>query len=1731
MRLRKTLASIAVFALTLLGMVAPAAAALTAGSWTIDENIATGGEILEGAEGAVHFKSGTANDNGSRPAIAISSDPVDLTEAGNFQATFVQLSSTQDSRFGYYLGYSNPTKGLFIGYDSGGWFWQRYGGDGQWLANRTQAAPQPGKVTNIDISWDGKQATLTVDGNKAFDVDYSGMASVLTNTLAMKAGTYNGAMTEVVVADPAAVTPEEPEEESSDALVMPSIEDKLEITDGDVTAYLYKEFPQVAVYDVDGAQLAGHVGDVATAVKVNEVEYGVTASEGVVAEDGASATYKVTIADLGADFTVRISLEDGTLTWVVTEINDPNAKIDRLAIPNLDLVTVDSTKAGAMTFAVNTTSRTTSSDKTIDVATANAGTSGNGWFAAINNNELAAGLISNAIADDENSGADGSDVKHRWLGKVAEYDGAKIGTISPGSWVIYGTSARGEGKIGAEIMPYAQVRVVADVNDDAKVDWQDSATATRDIMVSNGLPNGYEDTANNVIERIPFNIVSQATHPFLRTLDDTKRISLATDNLGQNVLLKGYQAEGHDSAQGDYGSHYNDRAGGFDDLVTMLEASRDYNAHYGVHVNATESYSEAQCFSDGQHEPAGEGANYENPCELQMPPSAGWGWMNQAYYMNSVKDLTTKNVVDRFQNFRDELTAAGVADELDWLYFDVYYRTGWIGHRLSEEMQKQGWRVGSEWAYSMPDYSLWSHWANDENYGGTTNKGINSPLVRFIQNSWRDTWNPDPLLGNPNTKEFEGWTGQTDYNNFINNVWQRNLPAKFLQQSDIKTYELGSKATFENGTEVTSSRTSVSGTDLGLDRVITYDGKTVYTGGAYLLPWGESEGIGDATAAKMYHYNQNGGTTSWQLTGAFANVPSFTLYELTDTGRANPVTVANNGGEVSLNAQANTAYVLYPNEAPTQADPQWGEGTHISDPGFYAGDLAAEGYVTTGDATVNTNYTANGGRNLGRVAEIGAGAGSIAQTLTLPAGDYSMWAWVEIQAGKERPVSVSVSGDASAIGNQVAIDGVPTTNITMSTALNATASDEKLRTYFQRVRVTFHTDGGDVTFKVAAGDGDALIRVDDLRVVKYVAPVDPAPTAETVFFDDFESVDTGYWPFVTGIAEVGGDARTQMAENHPPYSNAGWYGKNASGTVVEGGKLTDNVLEGNWSLLAHEENGGLILRTTQASVPFDSGKTYRVSVDFQNAYEGEYELVLGRDRVTGTEVSSSQIQKLPFPAARGTGVGGSGTQTLSVEFTTGTEGNYWIGVNKVGGTTGSDLTLDNFRVELIDDSPETLPGNATPNVVVQTSPISEGKSTVVHGWTEFFESGTPTNITTTLLAPEGWGVAVQGERDSVANDLDEYWDVTVPVGASDGVVTYTVTYDVDNDGVFREVTQTAKIKVVRGIRPGTNYLSDLPWTDESNGWGPVERDQENGEQGLNDGTPITMGGVEYAKGLGMHSQSGAAVANLTFDLTNAQCTALRAVVGMNDTQPKGDVTFSVLGDGQSMYESGTVTKESGTQIVDIDITGINTLQLQVGNANGSNGNDHANWGNARLICGEFSVSVPDTESTAGENVEIPVAVSGVDTVEPFEVTLTGAPEGLVFNPATGAIEGTVASVFDGDVTVTLKQGDGEPATTTFHLTVTKSEEPVEPGQPTQPGGATEPGEPGGTTGPGEPGEPGEPELTAPGNLPLVPTVPVPVNDASGSNLATTGANTGWATVVSVLFVAAGLALVTRRRHA
>jgi hypothetical protein len=95
---------------------------------------------------------------------------------------------------------------------------------------------------------------------------------------------------------------------------------------------------------------------------------------------------------------------------------------------------------------------------------------------------------------------------------------------------------------------------------------------------------------------------------------------------------------------------------------------------------------------------------------------------------------------------------------------------------------------------------------------------------------------------------------------------------------------------------------------------------------------------------------------------------------------------------------------------------------------------------------------------------------------------------------------------------------------------------------------------------------------------------------------------------------------------------------------------------------------------------------------------------------------------------------------------------------------------------------------------------------------------------------------------------------------------------------------------------GQPWVSDLEWTDSSNGWGPVECDQSNGEDGDGDGDPLTLAGTQYAKGIGTHAPSSISVR------LGANCSTFTAQVGVDDEmEDRGQVSFKVAVDGVVKY--------------------------------------------------------------------------------------------------------------------------------------------------------------------------------------------------------------------------------------
>ena len=170
--------------------------------------------------------------------------------------------------------------------------------------------------------------------------------------------------------------------------------------------------------------------------------------------------------------------------------------------------------------------------------------------------------------------------------------------------------------------------------------------------------------------------------------------------------------------------------------------------------------------------------------------------------------------------------------------------------------------------------------------------------------------------------------------------------------------------------------------------------------------------------------------------------------------------------------------------------------------------------------------------------------------------------------------------------------------------------------------------------------------------------------------------------------------------------------------------------------------------------------------------------------------------------------------------------------------------------------------------------------------------------------------------------------------------------------------------------PGTQYVSDLQFVSSSNGWGPVERDMSNGEAGAGDGNALDIAGTTYPKGLGVHADS-----DVTINL-GANCTTFSAQVGVDsEVGGGGTVAFQVFVDGVNRFDSGIRRGGQAAVPVNVSLTGGSELLLSVTNVGDGYGNDHADWADARIVCG--TVGTPPTATIASPSASTVVRVGDV----------------------------------------------------------------------------------------------------------------------------------------------------------
>lgn len=1064
-----------------------------------------------------------------------------------------------------------------------------------------------------------------------------------------------------------------------------------------MTVYVGEEFPVVARYVLkDGSETIFRAQETQLdAIEINGIA--ITPENVEVSKAGDSQTYEMTLKDAASgidlSMTVVISVDDNDLTWEVTELtkNDGCADIATIDIPQLNLVSVDAVETDAVFNGAKASNSTVSSgDREITWNDGfNPSTTDGYLYAFLTNGSLSAGLWSNSEIEGDQ--------------RVELNSGADTMSLTSAAWYYERGDEEGQTREDLEYpvseLPCAKVCIAGNINGDDELDWNDGALAFRDIM---NIPQGSEDIKDLVNYRIVMNFASMVSNPYLTTADNIKKVYLATDGLPQAVMLKGYGSEGHDSANSEY-AHISEREGGVEDFQSLISIAHDYNTEIGVHINAQEAYPESKSFNDTM---------------VSNGASRGWGWLDQSYVIDKLWDLGSGARYKRLVQFYDRINgtdfysgdwdegeyvkesegtlnatmeeisedAATREDNMDFIYLDVWYEDSWETRQIAEQINSLGWRFSTEFPYEGEYDSTWSHWATDAAYGGNTTKGYNSEIIRFIRNDQRDVQvinypsfggaADNPLLGGYRLYGFEGWGGDQDFNKYIRETFTENLPTKFLQHyyvTDWEDYEEGESPTGNQEKQITLknddddivvvTRNEEQRSDSYIERTITLNGKKVLDDVEYLLPWTDSE----TGEEKLYHWNLEGGTTTWELQDDWAGLANVIVYELSDQGRSEGQTVPVNGGSIELTAEPETAYVVVKGESAKTLKADFGEADYVTDPGF-------NGYAGDGDALDEADWI--GDIDDPSVVVEKAYTGDQRLAFNSPSKDVAVTTQISgLKTGVEYVAEVYVDNESDSRAEIAVNTGSGSvSNYTMrSIASNYVKSDQKHSMNMQRMQVSFTAEGPTAALTLFREAGVGSTYMDDIRIVEITLN---NFQEDGSFTQDFESVVQGLYPFVLGSAQGVNDPVTHLSELNDPYTQAGWQNQ----------KATDDVIEGDWSLKHHGANTGIIYQTIPQNFRFEAGKVYTVEFDYQSGPDNAYAMVIG-DGTTYTLPTEDQY------LAQQTGGGAENTGHVTMQVIGSGSGQTWIGLyengSRAAGNTANgenDFILDNLKITVDEDA-------------------------------------------------------------------------------------------------------------------------------------------------------------------------------------------------------------------------------------------------------------------------------------------------------------------------------------------------------------------------------------------------------------------------------------------------------------
>ncbi|MGI5930310.1 endo-alpha-N-acetylgalactosaminidase family protein [Pseudoflavonifractor sp.] len=985
--------------------------------------------------------------------------------------------------------------------------------------------------------------------------------------------------------------------------VVPFVEaeetEPLSISSDGLTVRLAGDFPRVLDYSLNGKTLNGAELRY-NYVTINTVDYPATAVA-EPAEDGKSVTYHVTPEGSGVTFDVVFTvLDDQILEMRINNIVEPEGEqVNSITLPRQPLISANSGQEGAKFDAawmdkndwafrdihetIADRNVSTTADRTVIIPIISA----NGLSAAMTNNIY----------------IDGDEFRYRAF-ELPD------GEVSVGVW---NTDFMYRGLDDEKILPFAsepdeadlycRVVITEDNNGDGVTDWQDGGNALRNKLVGDQIPGG--DEAARTFFHVGYNFASGAQQPFLKVADNMKRLSNYMDGFGQTLIFKGYANEGHDSGHADY-NDINHRAGGAEDMNVAIAEADKINSNFGIHINAHEAYPEAKMFNDHV-----------------ISQRNAWAWMDQSRNIRRDIDMLEGSFDWRLDQLFDQ------TPDLDFVYVDCWEGDRWDELKLIGNMMGNGAEMfGTENATDLNRFGVWVH-----STGGTSANSVH----HFVYGSQRDVYGSSPIYwgGYNRAASMMSWQHNNNINTLVEQFYTNQLPEKYLMCHTLKKDD-GTTAWFEDG--VTSS-----------NWVITKDGNKLTDGqGKIFIPWyaEDSETRNPDEAAKIYHWNADGGETTWTLPASWSGLKNVYLYETTQTGKKLVDTIEVKNGQIIIEAEPKTPYVVYPGEAEADVT-EWSVGSPIKDTGFNSRDFSI--WQKDGEADIQFNDDGNG---VSILTMTGAEAGQVSQTMTglVPGQKYRVLIYAGAENGKTARLTVETP------------DGKKYENYLEQVVMaNQYFDNYALGKMVQLMWVDFVQPEGETTAKLTlsadaceSGSGKATFM--ESRIVK---TAEPDLAEGYVANETFEYVEQGAYGIFS--PEGASDGVPHLSETHEGY--------------------TSDTINGNWSLklYGHQGQGRHPIRTSPATMRLMPNCDY--TMEFETIGSGKVYVVSESD-------SADKVLEEAFSDGHNT-----------FQFTTGAKNDYIVRIE------GGDV-LDDFKVYYKPDpTPPTVPGNLTAQAVENSNGV------------------------------------------------------------------------------------------------------------------------------------------------------------------------------------------------------------------------------------------------------------------------------------------------------------------------------------------------------------------------------------------------------------------------------------------